>query len=412
MLSNRCIRGVFTLLVVLSAPLGAQTIRGTVRDDSTAEPVAGANVMLFDTLGQGVTQAVADSEGRFRLQVEPGIYSFQVRRIGYAPTVTTSFEVLGREEAANVTIRVPLSSALTSDEPYRLTPLVVHESRVPRHLQLCHRHRETGLGEFVLREEFESWQPRTVADIVRRIPGFMVSGSAIDVHSRLHTRGTCPPLVFLDGLLVGNASTWNVNNLSVDAVGAVEAYTRAVQVPPEYQVDFVTSPDVEYHVNCGVIAFWSRVGDVSNGGSPVEVGLRYGGNVAGSGFGVGRLGVHLVTALAGPAEFYAAAYLKSKFLAGDENQDNSGWVAQLAVRMPIAEEHLPVYVGTGLILKRSSSLYTLGTRDGYVDPGNTIFAGLTFELGPTRPFIEMHVLDLWAFSGLNAQLITGAGVQF
>lgn len=412
MLSNRCIRGTLTLLVVVSVPLDAQTIRGTVRNDSTAEPVAGATVMLFDTLGQGVIKAVADSEGRFRLQVEPGTYSFQVRRIGYAPTVTTLFEVLGREEESNVTIRVPLSSALASDEPYRLTPLVVHESRVPRHLQLFHRHRETGLGEFVLREEFESWQPQTVTDIVRRIPGFMVSGSAIDVHSRLHTRPTCPPLVFLDGLLVGNTSTWNVNNLSVDAIGAVEAYTRAVQVPPEYQVDFVTSPDVEYHVNCGVIAFWSRAGDVNYGGSPIEVGVRYGGNVAGKGFGAGRLGAHLVTQLGGPAEFYAAAYIQSAFLGGAENQDNSGWVAQLAVRMFLVEEHLPVYVGTGLILKRSSSLYTLGTRDGYVDPGNTVFAGLTLEWGPTRPFIEMHVLDLWAFSGLNAQLITGIGVQF
>ena len=200
--------------------------------------------------------------------------------------------------------------------------------------------------------------------------------------------------------------------MSVDAVSAVEAYTRAVQVPPEYQVDFVTNPDVQYHVNCGVIAFWSRAAHVGEVASPVEVGLRYGGDITGTGFGVGRLGVHLVTPLAGPTEFYAAAYFKSKFLSGDETMENSGWVAQLAVRMTVAEKHVPLYVGTGLILKRPSSWYTFGAQDSDIDLGNTVFAGLAVELGPVRPLVEMHVLDLWAFSGLDAQLITGAGFQF
>ena len=121
---RRALPGVM-LAFALSSPLAAQSINGLVLNDSTSEPVPLAAVRLVDSLGNSVAQTTSDAEGRFRLQVGLGSYAFQVNKLGYAPTITTQFEVEETEREMSIVVRVPVAGALNRNDPYALTPVVV-----------------------------------------------------------------------------------------------------------------------------------------------------------------------------------------------------------------------------------------------------------------------------------------------
>jgi len=73
---------ILLMLFVPSSMLLAQTtITGSVRDKSTNEPLPGATVMIQGT----TTGAVADLNGNFSFDVEPGTFNLLVRYIGYEP---------------------------------------------------------------------------------------------------------------------------------------------------------------------------------------------------------------------------------------------------------------------------------------------------------------------------------------
>lgn len=62
----------------------AQTVYGVVVADDTGEPVAGAMVLLADTLGLSRGSSLADSLGRFAITARtPGRYTLAAERVGY-----------------------------------------------------------------------------------------------------------------------------------------------------------------------------------------------------------------------------------------------------------------------------------------------------------------------------------------
>lgn len=73
------------LLVALGANrAAAQTVYGVVVADNTGEPVAGAMVMMRDTLGLSRGSSLADSLGRFAITApRPGRYMLAADRVGY-----------------------------------------------------------------------------------------------------------------------------------------------------------------------------------------------------------------------------------------------------------------------------------------------------------------------------------------
>ena len=88
-------RGLAFLLMLLfgAATASAGTIRGTVTDADTDEPLIGANVLV-----KGTTIGTAtDVDGTYAFEVEPGTYTLVVRYVGYETleeTVTVGEEPL------------------------------------------------------------------------------------------------------------------------------------------------------------------------------------------------------------------------------------------------------------------------------------------------------------------------------
>jgi hypothetical protein len=402
----------------------AQTIRGTVLDDSTSLPIATAEITILDTLGTIISQAISDSAGQFRFAVSPGDYAFRVLRIGYAPTVTTVLHAPNDADDVTVVIRVPSASALEAGDPYALTPVVVEAQPVQRFLATYHRHEALGMGDHLLREEFAQWNPQQVTDVVRRMRGFSILPNPnygrplpdglvdmreylIDVPGRPHHRTSalteCPPLIFLDGASLGNSQTVDINSLPLNAISAVEAYGRSLETPVEY---------MRASNDCGVIALWTRSGEPGQVSSPFELGVRFGGLVAGGAFVGGRLGIHLVTQFVGPLEFYPALYLVSSVLSSDQTPENSSWMAQVAVRATVLQSPFPLYVGSGLVLVKPDASYRAVLDEVDIDPGYSIFTGLRHEMGVARPFVELHLLDFLAPSSTSAQAFLGIGFRF
>ena len=78
------------LVLVPIGALNAQAVRGRLVEAGTDVAVVGALVLLQDSAGKRVAQAVSGSEGRFSLRAPaPGAYLLRILRIGYLPVDST-----------------------------------------------------------------------------------------------------------------------------------------------------------------------------------------------------------------------------------------------------------------------------------------------------------------------------------
>lgn len=105
-------------LLLLAAPLGAQTVRGTVRD-AAQQPVAGVVLSLLDSTNAVLARALSDERGDFRmLSTRAGTMRVRAQRIGFQPTITPLFS-LG--VGATVTPTVQLEGVRTQLATVRVT---------------------------------------------------------------------------------------------------------------------------------------------------------------------------------------------------------------------------------------------------------------------------------------------------
>ena len=110
-----------------ASPLGAQTVSGRVLDTSTGQPVVMAGVHLFDTDRDQVSMAIADSLGRYLLEVpESGEYFLFVQRLGYFETVSPLLEIsTARSYGVDLELRPepialdPFAVTVRNEEAYR-----------------------------------------------------------------------------------------------------------------------------------------------------------------------------------------------------------------------------------------------------------------------------------------------------
>ena len=94
------------LLLPPAAPLRAQTLHGTLRTTAQGSPVAGAIIVLEDTLGVMQARARSDEQGRFVLRAAaPGTFALRVQRIGVRPYERAPFELHG-----DTTVTIALSN--------------------------------------------------------------------------------------------------------------------------------------------------------------------------------------------------------------------------------------------------------------------------------------------------------------
>lgn len=400
--------------LLVAAPALAQGVRGTVTDRSTGKPVAGAAVTL---LGEGVrpVRARTDAAGAYRLEASgPGQYRVRFEAPGYRLLISAPLDL-----RAGQTLELPVHAAPVL--PIALDTAIVQGKAVPRYLEDFYQRRAQGLGKFVTREEFEHYGPQYLTDIMRHEGAFSITpkfrrGAGGDYRRYVISsgralgggfgpvNGECPPLVYMDGVLMGNTRDVDVDDIiSVDDVAALEFY-EGVEVPLEFQSN---------GSGCGVLVAWSRreVGGAGAGAAHrVELGTQVGGRIASGGFETGRVGVQGLVGLFGPVAVHAAY---SRLVPGLHGRatPQTGWQAIVDLRARPLGGETPWYVGAGLS--------TLNVRDQGAGPyvarvsqdEPVVLTGLSLAVSLLRPMLELQLVS--PFTGATRQLTvyTGATIR-
>ena len=155
--------------------LRAVEVEGTILDADSRRPLAHASVAAS---GRGAT-VIADARGRFEMELPPGNYWIEVRRIGYR-TRTRQVELLeGQRVRLNFSLQVlPLDQAATlvtaTGQPKSAAELTVPVAEVPR-------------------EAIDLSGAENVAELLQDVAG-------INVHSALYNHLGSPSGVMIQGI--------------------------------------------------------------------------------------------------------------------------------------------------------------------------------------------------------------------
>lgn len=251
-----------TLVVALGAlsPMGepgaAQTVRGTVVDADTGNPVSLAYVGLLAEDRDVVVADLADDGGAFTLTApEGGEYFLYVRGSGYETLMDGLFE-LGRNGVFEV--RVGLTP-----EPIELEAVSVDARRSVSRLEASGFYDRvvTAPGHFLSRDDVTRVGGSLISEVLRSVPHVQIDASrpligpnAMQRASIVMRRGTgrCSPTLYIDRHVVATGAVEPVRPdeyVSPSEVEAMEIYTSASDVPVEF--DAIN--------DCGVILIWTRI---------------------------------------------------------------------------------------------------------------------------------------------------------
>lgn len=273
---------VMLLLLVGSAPLGAQVVRGKVMDDRNGEVLGATEVVLVDAVGRSVARARTDARGEFSLSV-PGEGSYRVRatRLGYRDFSTEVGQVGGH---VSLTLQIRLPTGTVAIDPLVVTARQARFREAAtevRGVEGFAARRRSARGVFLAREQIERHGPVRMTDVVRILPGVLPAPSASpsgggDVVMR---GSTCLPSVWIDGALVRPGSyrhpaEWGGRTARVSTqalwmsldelvspgeVEALEVYRGAGEVPPAFAG---STP------SCGALVVWRRQAPDPRGPAP------------------------------------------------------------------------------------------------------------------------------------------------
>lgn len=209
---------------------GTSTVTGVVRGPS-GQPLAEAQVRVRDAAG--VTRT--DSLGRFTLSGQPaGTQLLETRRVGYRLSSVPVELRSGR----TVEVTVTLARIVNLDS----IRIVAQRSRYREFEQ----RRKNGFGRYLDQAAIEKQHPLETSDLFRMMPGFRVVGFGIDAHvvstrGAVSFSGSCTPNIVIDGI-----QHQDINLISPDAIGAIEAYPGPAGAP------------MQYDSACGVVVIWTK----------------------------------------------------------------------------------------------------------------------------------------------------------
>jgi TonB family protein len=190
-------------------------------------------------------KTITDDSGTFRIPSIPeGAATIAVRRLGFKPaTIETP-----------VPSTVPLAFAL---EPtaVQLSKVVVQDrrGRYEGPMANFNRRRDLGFGRFITRDDIEKRQALRTTDLLRTLPGVMVSPGRTGISQIRLRSNNCPPFIWLDGS-PALAGYLDVDAFDPGTLAGIEVYNGVGTVPVELR-----GPRGEER--CGVIALWSRTAE-------------------------------------------------------------------------------------------------------------------------------------------------------
>lgn len=243
------------LISLLPATAHGQTLRGTILDAVTGEPVILAQVSLLAEGRSEVAADLADFRGGFDLEApDDGQYFLYIRRNGYETLLEGLFE-LGSDGVMDV--RVGLKP-----KPIELEGVDVEAVRMKTPLEASgfFDRLVTAPGYFLTREDIQRVGGSKVADIFQTVPRIevddtrpMTGPNVLQNPSIFMRQGIepCFPTLYVDRHVVAtgvNAPVRPDDYVNPVEVEAIEIYARASQVPPEF--DAIN--------DCGVVLIWTR----------------------------------------------------------------------------------------------------------------------------------------------------------
>ncbi len=253
-----------TVLIVSMAPTqtaAAQIVMGRVVA-ADGGPVAAVEVVLVDVDGQPVGGAFADDDGEFVIPVgRPGVYAFQIDRLGYVATDEREIELSGQGTREVVLV--------VTEAPIGLDSLLVTvERREPNlHRVGFYSRMHEGTGHYLLPEDVEERRDRArvLSDLMRGVPGVSIrpDGGIVGGVRRIFMRGGgipsamireegfCFPRAFVDGIGMDREIPWE-HTVRPEDVLAIESYRSASEVPAQYGGAMSM---------CGVILIWTLRGN-------------------------------------------------------------------------------------------------------------------------------------------------------
>ena len=247
------------------APAGAQAVQmtGTVLEENSLHPIAGARVEVYDVGWSSRGVAVTDAFGRFslRLRTQPG-YRVRATRQGYRTNSTPVLWTDGHD-FLQIELRLDRSSVLLAP-----IEIVARSRRQPSAVLESFRGRlRTGMGQYITRADIEKRQPPAVTDLLATVPGVRLESSSgtglrrvVYLTRALTGPRDCPAQIFIDGFLLQRGNPFsNVDPgftiddvVSPDAIEGIEIYRGLSTVPAEFLTPLA---------HCGVVAIWTRRGN-------------------------------------------------------------------------------------------------------------------------------------------------------
>ena len=253
---------VAVLLGALAAPAHGQTIKGTLMEVETGQPISLGLVIMMTEEGDSITSGVTDGQGQFEVTAdEGGSFVLIASAFGFKETPAGVFE-LGDDGEMDVEFRIaaapmPIDGLIVSLQRPVLQHQLVKNGFVRRYTR--------GLGAFLTPVAIEESSARSTADLFRGIPGVLLQlpGGGLNAFSgeALRLTGTgqfCTPTIYMDGSRMNVEMTRDMPIEVIAPLGmvdAIEIYRRPAEIPIEYGM--TASGDVPGGP-CGIVVIWTK----------------------------------------------------------------------------------------------------------------------------------------------------------
>lgn len=228
----------------------AQTIQGTIRDQTSHQPVPGATVTILDARDSALKAAVASKTGQFNITIAGGgVIAINVRSIGYTELTTTAARV-----GVGDTVTLELQLAPTAVTLDTVRAKATNDSGgffkvTPGHT-VFERHAALGKGIFISGAQLEK-SGMSLTEYLGHEPGVRLAGMAPkDVPVIPGSNGQFLVSDLKSQCLYARIDHWSVLSLliqhhaanidqiaEVKDVMGVEFYHNISEVPAEWRAD-------------------------------------------------------------------------------------------------------------------------------------------------------------------------------
>lgn len=192
--SNFLLVFLFPMLTSFSISQNLSIISGKIIDKTNGEALIGATIIL-----EGTTKgAVTDIEGNFKLAVEPGTYTVNIRYIGYEPGIikieTKSDEVIHLDFAMEEAKALSLNEVVVS-------ATLEKSSDVAMNIEL---RKAALIASGITASEIRKTPDRTVGDILKRVTGASIQEGRFAIIRGMNDRYNAG---YLDGALLSSTES-------------------------------------------------------------------------------------------------------------------------------------------------------------------------------------------------------------